>query len=57
MLTGTLPPNFYSNSFFSVRFHDAMEAIRTGCPVILLDDFDRENEADLDEACFACADD
>lgn len=47
MLTGTLPPNSYTNSYFSVRFHVAMEAIRTGRPVILLDDFDRENEADL----------
>ncbi|HEX8788600.1 MAG TPA: 3,4-dihydroxy-2-butanone-4-phosphate synthase [Telluria sp.] len=29
------------------RIHAAIEATRTGTPVILLDDFDRENEADL----------
>jgi len=29
------------------RIHAALEAMRAGIPVILLDDFDRENEADL----------
>jgi 3,4-dihydroxy 2-butanone 4-phosphate synthase len=29
------------------RIHDALEAMRAGVPVVLLDDFDRENEADL----------
>lgn len=29
------------------RIHAALEAMRAGVPVILLDDFDRENEADL----------
>jgi 3,4-dihydroxy 2-butanone 4-phosphate synthase len=29
------------------RIHAALEAMRAGTPVILLDDFDRENEADL----------
>lgn len=29
------------------RIHAALEAMRAGVPVVLLDDFDRENEADL----------
>ncbi|NYE59279.1 3,4-dihydroxy 2-butanone 4-phosphate synthase [Duganella sp. 1224] len=29
------------------RIHAALDAMRAGVPVILLDDFDRENEADL----------
>lgn len=29
------------------RIHAALEAMRAGIPVVLLDDFDRENEADL----------
>jgi 3,4-dihydroxy 2-butanone 4-phosphate synthase len=29
------------------RIYDAIEAMRAGVPVVLLDDFDRENEADL----------
>jgi len=29
------------------RIHAALDAMRAGIPVILLDDFDRENEADL----------
>lgn len=29
------------------RIHAALEAMRDGIPVVLLDDFDRENEADL----------
>lgn len=29
------------------RFQAALEAMRAGIPVVLLDDFDRENEADL----------
>lgn len=29
------------------RIHAALESMRAGIPVILLDDFDRENEADL----------
>ena len=29
------------------RMHAALDAMRAGVPVILLDDFDRENEADL----------
>jgi len=36
----TLPP-------FPVRFQKALEDMRHGYPVILVDDFDRENEADL----------
>ncbi|XLZ71138.1 3,4-dihydroxy-2-butanone-4-phosphate synthase [Massilia sp. SR12] len=31
----------------ATRIHAALEAMRAGIPVILLDDFDRENEADL----------
>ena len=29
------------------RIQAALEAMRDGIPVVLLDDFDRENEADL----------
>ena len=29
------------------RIHAALEAMRAGIPVVLLDDFDRKNEADL----------
>jgi 3,4-dihydroxy 2-butanone 4-phosphate synthase len=32
---------------FENRFHQALEDMRHGHPVILVDDFDRENEADL----------
>jgi len=32
---------------FKTRFHQALSDIRRGHPVILVDDFDRENEADL----------
>ncbi len=32
---------------FEVRFRQALEDMRRGHPVILVDDFDRENEADL----------
>ena len=31
----------------AARIHAALDAMRAGVPVILLDDFDRENEADL----------
>ncbi len=41
----TTPP---SAAFpFEERFHRALEDMRRGRPVILVDDFDRENEADL----------
>ena len=32
---------------FEMRFHQALNDMRRGHPVILVDDFDRENEADL----------
>src|ERR1700681_904108 len=32
---------------FQKRFHQALNDMRRGHPVILVDDFDRENEADL----------
>jgi 3,4-dihydroxy 2-butanone 4-phosphate synthase len=32
---------------FEERFHQALQDMRRGHPVILVDDFDRENEADL----------
>jgi 3,4-dihydroxy 2-butanone 4-phosphate synthase len=32
---------------FEIRFQQAMDDMRRGHPVILVDDFDRENEADL----------
>src|ERR1039457_2890509 len=32
---------------FENRFHQALEDMRHGHPIILVDDFDRENEADL----------
>jgi len=32
---------------FEERFHQALEDMRLGHPVVLVDDFDRENEADL----------
>ena len=32
---------------FEERFHQALDDIRRGHPVLLVDDFDRENEADL----------
>jgi hypothetical protein len=32
---------------FEERFRQAMEDMRRGHPVILVDDFDRENEGDL----------
>ena len=39
--------NVISPSNTELRIHAALEAMRAGVPVILLDDFDRENEADL----------
>ena len=32
---------------FEERFHRALDDMRSGRPVILVDDFDRENEADM----------
>jgi 3,4-dihydroxy 2-butanone 4-phosphate synthase len=43
-----LSPEFTLQSTdLEARIHAALEAMRAGIPVILLDDFDRENEADL----------
>jgi 3,4-dihydroxy 2-butanone 4-phosphate synthase len=43
-----LSPEFTLQSTdLDARIHAALEAMRAGIPVILLDDFDRENEADL----------
>jgi 3,4-dihydroxy 2-butanone 4-phosphate synthase len=36
-----------ASSLFEERLHRALDEIRLGRPVILVDDFDRENEADL----------
>ena len=35
------------NKVLESRIHAALHAMRAGIPVVLLDDFDRENEADL----------
>jgi len=44
----TLPPvSAFTNLPFETRFHQALADMRRGHPVILVDDFDRENEADL----------
>ncbi|HYD81922.1 MAG TPA: 3,4-dihydroxy-2-butanone-4-phosphate synthase [Paucimonas sp.] len=42
-------PSFFSSSSdgFAGRLARALDALRAGRPVILMDDFDRENEADL----------
>ncbi len=40
-------PSICTNSSFAVRFRQALADMRRGRPVILVDDFDRENEADL----------
>ncbi|MDQ1923084.1 3,4-dihydroxy-2-butanone-4-phosphate synthase [Massilia pseudoviolaceinigra] len=40
--TDTLPASVLAN-----RIHAALDAMRAGVPVILMDDHDRENEADL----------
>ena len=45
MLVSTTP-TLHSNDL-EARINAALEATRNGVPVILLDDFDRENEADL----------
>lgn len=42
----TTTPSLHSTDLEG-RIAAAVEAVRTGVPVILLDDFDRENEADL----------
>jgi len=39
-------PESAANSF-EERFHQALQDMRRGHPVVLVDDFDRENEADL----------
>jgi 3,4-dihydroxy 2-butanone 4-phosphate synthase len=36
-----------ATDILSINIHAALDAMRTGLPVILLDDHDRENEADL----------
>lgn len=36
-----------TSASFEERFHQALEDMRQGRPVVLVDDFDRENEADL----------
>jgi len=38
---------FDSSTDLSTRVHAALDAMRAGVPVVLLDDADRENEADL----------
>lgn len=47
MLVNDLPPTALTPDSLESRIHAALDAMRTGLPVILLDDFDRENEADL----------
>jgi len=46
MLVPTHTHTLYSNDLEG-RIAAALQAVRAGIPVILLDDFDRENEADL----------
>lgn len=40
-------PPICTNSSFSARFQQVLADMRRGHPVLLVDDFDRENEADL----------
>lgn len=47
MLVQSLPSNFSALTDASQRMKDALHAMRIGRPVILMDDADRENEADL----------
>ena len=51
MLVSTVSVPTFSHTLHSTdlegRIRGALEAMRAGIPVILLDDFDRENEADL----------
>lgn len=47
MLVQSLPSNFSALTDASQRMKDALNAMRMGRPVILMDDADRENEADL----------
>lgn len=47
MFVQSLPHIFPSHTDASQRIKDAIHAMRAGRPVILLDDEDRENEADL----------
>ncbi|WBS01284.1 3,4-dihydroxy-2-butanone-4-phosphate synthase [Pseudoduganella sp. SL102] len=44
-------PPALQGAALEARIGAALEAVRSGVPVILLDDFDRENEADLIVAC------
>ncbi|CDG83861.1 3,4-dihydroxy-2-butanone-4-phosphate synthase [Janthinobacterium agaricidamnosum] len=46
MLVNNTSPTLISTDLEG-RIHAALDAMRAGTPVILLDDFDRENEADL----------
>ncbi len=47
-VAATLQPTLQSAEFpFEERLHRALDDMRLGRPVILVDDFDRENEADL----------
>ena len=47
-VAATLQSTLQSAEFpFEERFHRALEDMRLGRPVILVDDFERENEADL----------
>jgi 3,4-dihydroxy 2-butanone 4-phosphate synthase len=47
-ITPTLPDTFQAAALpFEQRFHRALDDMRLGRPVVLVDDFDRENEADL----------
>ena len=47
MLVSTRFSHTLHSSDLEGRIQGALDAMRTGIPVILLDDFDRENEADL----------
>lgn len=47
MLVQSFPFNFSALTDASQRVKDALHAMRIGRPVILMDDADRENEADL----------
>lgn len=47
MLVNDFPLSSAPAGTLEQRIHAALAAMRTGLPVILLDDFDRENEADL----------
>ncbi|WP_169293676.1 3,4-dihydroxy-2-butanone-4-phosphate synthase [Advenella sp. EE-W14] len=47
MLVQSFPSNFSALTDASQRMKDALHAMRIGRPVILMDDADRENEADL----------